>query len=104
MQIDHRIRMFVGHILNPRVPGIACIVHNDIDAPKTVERRLDQLGRKCGVGHIATYYNRLAASIANSVSGLLGMSGIHVAYPHPSTLPAPHFCSTPSHTTPASLP
>src|SRR5260370_9352749 len=103
MHVDHRIPLFVGHILNHRVPRVACIVHNDIDAPETVERRLDQLGGKCGVGHIATYHNRLAASSANSGSGLLGRNGGEVSYHPRCPPPAQQVSRTPSATTPGSV-
>src|SRR5260370_13259905 len=94
MHIEHRIPLLIGHVLNHRVPGISCIVDDNVYTPKGVECGFNELSRKCGVGHIASHHDSFTPSSADIASSPLRRSRLEVAYHNRCSLCAEHFsCS-----------
>jgi hypothetical protein len=43
MDIEHRLELLITHRVYPAVPGVACVVHNDVQAVIVGRRVGDQL-------------------------------------------------------------
>jgi len=65
--------------LDDAVPGIAGIVDHDVDRPKGIHRRLDQLVRGALLGEVAGVNGGLGVDLAR---GLLGDVGVEVVDQH----------------------
>ena len=79
MHIKHRIPLLVSHVLYDRVPGIARTIHNDVQAAKGINSRLDQMGGKCRIGDITWDCNSFATRFPNSSNSLLSRSWVDIA-------------------------
>src|SRR5207248_2792609 len=80
MHIYHGVPLLIGHILNDSIPGIACVIDDDVYPSKGIERSLHQLSRKSRVGHITRDDRSLTARVTNSSCSFLRRSGIEIAY------------------------
>lgn len=58
---QHGVPLLVPHLVNHPVPGVSCIVDDDVDLPATkLGRLLDQHGEVVGVGYVAGHaYGRV---------------------------------------------
>src|SRR5258708_25931708 len=41
MHTEYRFPLLIGHLVNHRIPGVARIVHDDVDPAKLFDRRVD---------------------------------------------------------------
>ena len=80
MYIYHSIPLFVGHILNYGIPGIARVIDNDIDAPIGVKGCFDQLSREGRICHITCHHDGLAARIVYGACSLLCRVGVKITH------------------------
>src|SRR5947209_9080382 len=84
MHIQNSLPLLVGHILDHCVPCIACVIDNNIYRAKAIERALNNLLRKCRIGHIASDHNRLAACVSNRGGSLLSWCRVQITHHHRS--------------------
>ena len=82
MNVDDRLPLFVGHLLNDAVPSIAGIVHDDVQPAKTVHARLDETFGETVFCHAAGADHGLAANRTNGLGGLIGRVGIQIVDHH----------------------
>ncbi|MNY46983.1 hypothetical protein D3C86_1822150 [compost metagenome] len=64
MHIDHGVPLLVGHTLDHVVPGVARVVHDDVDSAERVNRGLDEAIAEVGVGHAADTGHGFSAGFA----------------------------------------
>jgi hypothetical protein len=53
VDVQHGLELLVGGLLDDRIPGVACVVDDDVDRAEGVERRIDDGGGRGGVGEVA---------------------------------------------------
>ena len=63
MDIDHRVELFIAHLVDHRVPGVTGIVDDDIDATECLDARVDIALGETVFGDAADYGDRFAARV-----------------------------------------
>jgi hypothetical protein len=53
VDVQHGLELLVGGLLDDRVPGVACVVDDDVDRAEGAERRSDDGGGRGGIGDVA---------------------------------------------------
>src|SRR5258706_715564 len=86
VNVDHRVPLLVGHVLYDRVPGIARVVDDDIDAAERLGAGLYQPIRKLNVRDAARSYDSLAALRVDLISGSLCDLRIYIVDNHGSAV------------------
>ena len=79
MDVEHRLELLVAHLVSGAVPGVAGVVHEDVDLPERVDRLLDDLVAGARLRQVARHGHRLALDLAR---GLLGDVAVDVVDGH----------------------
>ena len=78
MHIEDGVPLFVGHLLDYRIPGVASVVDDDVQAPEVVDRGGDEAFAEVGVGDAADAGHGLPARGHDRGDGVLGGFGVEV--------------------------
>ena len=61
MHVEHGLKLFVGHLLDRRVPGVAGVVDDDIESAERLHRGGDEAIGKASLGDAAVDRDGFAA-------------------------------------------
>ena len=86
VHIEDGVPLFVGHLLDHRVPGVAGVVDDDVQAAEVVDRGGDEAFAEVGVGDAADAGYGLPARGLDRGDCFLGWFGVEVIDNDPRTL------------------
>ena len=75
MDVEHRLELLVGHLVDRAVPGVAGVVDDDVDLAELVDGLLDELVGDAVLGQVAGEDGGLAGDLGR---GLLGDVAVEV--------------------------
>src|SRR5690348_7235828 len=78
MDIDHRLPLLIGHLVNRSIPGDPCVVYQDLRNAEDFERGFEKVFRKTRCGHVPRKRLRSAAGAANALHGPPKLVFVHV--------------------------
>ena len=85
MAVDDGVPLFVAHLLDDVVPGIARVVDDDVDAAERLQCGLDQAFTEVRLGDIAGEGQCLAAAAADLLHHIIGRCGVKIVDNHAGT-------------------
>src|SRR5437588_9578593 len=91
MHSKYRFPLFVGHFVNHRVPSVARIVHDDIEAAEFFYRCVDDRVGKSASGDVTRNALRSPACRKNGSHSLFRGSRVDVAQYYVRTMPRKKF-------------
>ena len=83
VDVEHRLELVVGHLVDDVVAGVAGVVDDDVDLAELVDGLLDQLVRNALLGEVAAEHRGLARDLRRR---LLGDVAVEVVDEHARTL------------------
>jgi hypothetical protein len=78
VDIDHRVPLLVGGLLDHAVPGVASVVDDNVDAGEALERGADEALPELRVGDVADACDRLGADLPKIVDRVIGDCRVQV--------------------------
>jgi hypothetical protein len=69
VDVEHRLELLVGHLVDRAVPGVARVVDDDVDLPELVDGLLDELIGDVLLGQVAGEDSRLALDLGRCLLG-----------------------------------
>src|SRR5947209_11251677 len=58
VNVQHRLKLLVGRLLNDVVPGVTGIIHEDVETAQPLDGVINQLLWKLGIGKVASEVSR----------------------------------------------
>jgi hypothetical protein len=69
VDVEHRLELLVGHVVDDSVPGVAGVVDEDVDLPERVDGLLHDVVAGAGLGQVARHGDGLAADLRRRLLG-----------------------------------
>src|SRR5262249_39604455 len=78
MNLYDRLPLFIGHVLNNRVPRITRIVDDDVESAKCLSGRFYHAVRELDIGHAAGAHHRSTARLSYFLCSRLSNIPVYV--------------------------
>ena len=78
MDVEHRLKLFVGTFLDDAVPRVASVIHDDVDGAERGNRGIHEFLRKIRLRDITRQLFSPSARGSNGVARFGGGSGVKV--------------------------